>query len=252
MAIPRRIWILAVVAVFVAAACVRLGFWQIDRLHQRRARNEVVATRLATAPVALDALPRDTASSHYRRVAVAGVPDHAQTFVVGPRTRLGSPGVHVVVPVRMPGSDTAVLVNRGWSYSPDGVTIPPNLGPETDTTFVGYVEEFTSGGTDAELPSRTRALRRMQMEAVARLVPYPVHPFYIVATGPSPSDDAVSGQPVLRIGDPVIDEGPHKGYAFQWFAFATIAIGGAGLVMVRSRREPSARTMQEQPNEVRP
>jgi surfeit locus 1 family protein len=250
--IPRRIWIFAVVAVFIAAGCVRLGFWQIDRLHQRRARNEVVTARLATAPVALAALPGDTASSRYRRVVVAGAPDHAQTFVVGPRSRQEAPGVHVVVPVRLAGSDTAVLVNRGWVKSPDGTTMPDSLAPEMDTTFVGYVEELTSGGPNAELPGRRRALRRMQMEAIARLVPYPVHPFYVVLTGPSTPGADSSGRPVLRVGDPVLGEGAHKWYAGQWFAFATIAIGGAGLVTVRSRREPSARTMQGQSNEVRP
>jgi cytochrome oxidase assembly protein ShyY1 len=130
--------------------------------------------------------------------------------------------------------------------------MPPNLAPETDTMFIGYIEELTSGGPNAQLPSRTRALRRMQGEAIARLVPYPVHPFYVVLTGPPATGDTASGRPVLRVGDPVLDDGPHQGYAFQWFAFATIAIGGAGLVTVRSRREPSARTMQEQSNEVRP
>jgi surfeit locus 1 family protein len=244
--IPRRIWILAVVAVFVAAVCVRLGVWQIDRLHQRRARNDIVAAGLAAAPVTLAALPRDTAVAHYRRVMVVGVPDGAQTFVVGPRSREGAPGVHVVVPVRLPGSDTAMLVNRGWVKSPDGMTMPDNLPAEMDTTFVGYVEQVTSGGANPELPGRTRVLRRMQMEAIARLVPYPVHPFYVVLTGPATPGADSSGRPVLRVGDPVLGEGSHKWYAVQWFAFATIAIGGAGLVMVRSRRDPSARTMQEQ------
>jgi cytochrome oxidase assembly protein ShyY1 len=35
---------------------------------------------------------------------------------------------------------------------------------------------------------------------------------------------------------PALDEGPHRGYAIQWFAFAVIALVGAGAVVVRERR----------------
>jgi len=36
----------------------------------------------------------------------------------------------------------------------------------------------------------------------------------------------------------VLDEGPHRGYAIQWFAFAAIAIAGAIVVVWRERRLP--------------
>ena len=36
--------------------------------------------------------------------------------------------------------------------------------------------------------------------------------------------------------DPVLDNGPHGGYAVQWFSFATIAIVGAAAVVRRERR----------------
>ena len=39
------------------------------------------------------------------------------------RTRSGSPGVHILTPLRIPESDTALLVNRGWVYSPDARTV---------------------------------------------------------------------------------------------------------------------------------
>jgi cytochrome oxidase assembly protein ShyY1 len=37
----------------------------------------------------------------------------------------------------------------------------------------------------------------------------------------------------------VLDDGPHLSYAIQWFAFATIAVVGAGIVVARTRRESS-------------
>jgi cytochrome oxidase assembly protein ShyY1 len=35
---------------------------------------------------------------------------------------------------------------------------------------------------------------------------------------------------------PAPDEGPHRGYAIQWFAFAVIALAGAVIIAVRERR----------------
>jgi cytochrome oxidase assembly protein ShyY1 len=43
------------------------------------------------------------------------------------------------------------------------------------------------------------------------------------------------GAPV-RLPLPSLDEGPHFGYAIQWFLFALIALGGSGLMIWRDRR----------------
>jgi cytochrome oxidase assembly protein ShyY1 len=35
---------------------------------------------------------------------------------------------------------------------------------------------------------------------------------------------------------PTFDEGPHLSYAIQWFAFATIAVVGGAVLLLRDRR----------------
>jgi cytochrome oxidase assembly protein ShyY1 len=40
---------------------------------------------------------------------------------------------------------------------------------------------------------------------------------------------------IARLEPPPLDEGPHLGYAFQWFAFATIALAGSGVVIAKHR-----------------
>ena len=42
MRLDRRDWLGLAGALAAAIVCVRLGFWQLDRLRQRRARNAVV------------------------------------------------------------------------------------------------------------------------------------------------------------------------------------------------------------------
>lgn len=51
---------------FVAAVCIRLGFWQLDRLDQRDTRNARVAERLALPALPLEAAVDDTAGLGYR------------------------------------------------------------------------------------------------------------------------------------------------------------------------------------------
>src|SRR6266699_185738 len=45
----------AVVALLLAALCIRLGIWQLHRLHERRARNALIAAARAMPPIELPA-----------------------------------------------------------------------------------------------------------------------------------------------------------------------------------------------------
>jgi cytochrome oxidase assembly protein ShyY1 len=42
------------------------------------------------------------------------------------------------------------------------------------------------------------------------------------------------GTPV-RVEPPPLDEGPHRAYAIQWFAFALVGLAGSALVFQRDR-----------------
>lgn len=236
---PRRIIPFLVIAALAAALFVRLGFWQLSRLHERRERNRPLQARLARSQVELRSLPVD--SAQYRRVSVHGTLDTAHELVLAVRSYQGSPGVYLLTPMRIAGSDTAVLVNRGWVYAADGMTVDLQRWRESDTLYTGYAELIPERvGTRAVAPVPSRAerpnlLRRLDREALLKALPYPVAPVYIVTTAPDSSTPTT--QRVVRLGLPVLDEGPHLGYAFQWFSFATIAIVGAGLVAHRSRAE---------------
>ena len=234
---PARRSSIVFLALSVAAAAVfvRLGVWQLSRGHERRERNAVVAARLAWPEVDIARIASDTASMRFRRVSVTGVFDYAHELVVTSRTYEGSPGIHILTPLRRAGRDTAVLVNRGWVYSPDGFHADLTRWRERDSVTVhGFVEEFPSadatprGGTE-------HALRRPNREAAERYARYPMAPFYVVLT------DSSASLPAGRIGrvpPPPLDEGPHLSYAIQWLAFAAIAIIG-GIAVTRRRASGS-------------
>lgn len=229
----RRSIVFCALAVLAAALFVRLGFWQLARLREKVQRNATIAAQQRAQPVQFASLPPDTAAAHYRRASVTGVFDYERELIVANRTRQGSPGVVLVTPMRVAGTDTVVLVDRGWVYSPDGTSVDRARWRERDSASVtGYVEQFAPDGPVTRIPANDRIVRRLSRREVSARIPYPFAPYYLVATG-----DTASSHPVRR-EMPALDAGPHRGYAIQWFAFATIAIVGALAVIRRERRPP--------------
>ena len=238
---PTRTLLPLVVSFGVAAVCIRLGVWQTSRLAQRVAHNQVLTARLAEPAMSLSSLPGDTAAGHYRRVSAHGVLGYSREIVWAPRMRQGSPGVNFFTALTMPGNDTAVLVNRGWAYSADAKTVDFSRWHERDSAQVsGYVETWSQdcGVVDGvALPvtcgdSAKRLLRRLDRRAAERLLGVPLAPYIVMQT----SDSALRADSVpARVEEPILDEGPHRGYAFQWFGFAIVAIVG-GIALALSGR----------------
>ena len=223
---PRRIVVFVVIAVVSAAVFVRLGVWQLSRLGERRAQNAESTKHLAEAEVPWNALgPLDGA--RLRRTVVVGVPDTAAEFAILGRSRNGSPGVWIITPVHVAGDTAAVLVNRGWVYSADASTVDLTRWREHRTEYHGYTQRLATGPANV----KGRGLRSFDADGVDSLLPFRFAPLYVVL-----QDSAAIDSTPARLPMPVLDDGPHLSYAVQWFCFAAIAIGGAAIVAVRSRR----------------
>src|SRR5207247_4021737 len=96
----------------VAALCARLGFWQLDRLRQRRERNAV--SRAAQARPLLEvtsALTLDSARE--RRLHASGVYDYAGHRPWGPRCYEAGPGASRSTPLTWPEGGTALVAGGG-------------------------------------------------------------------------------------------------------------------------------------------
>jgi len=228
-----KLGLFALAAVIAAAIFVRLGIWQLNRLHQRRVLNALVMARAAWAPVDVRTVMGDSATAHYRHVTVTGSPDYDHELIWAARTHNGAPGVNLFTPVHVAGSDTAVLVDRGWVYSPDGATVPEARLRDRDTTFDGYVEEMEPTG-GRSYTDRERTLARLGLDRVRQTLPYPVAPLYVVALNDSAQ---VAPEHIVRLSIPPLDEGPHLSYAIQWFSFAVVALVGLGFVFRQARSE---------------
>ena len=241
MSVSKATVFFGMFAVAVSIGCVRLGFWQLARLRERQAANALVLARLVENPVPFERLPRN-ASVRFRRATAKGTYDFGNEFVVTSRSRHGSPGVHVITPLRTGHGDTAVLVNRGWAYAPDGMRVDLNLFREDSIAVVeGFADEFSVSSGPVSTPSVARAVRRLDRDSVAALVPYPLAGVVLVQQLDSGEATAVDRGTPVRVEPPPLDEGPHRAYAIQWFAFALVGIVGTLLVLRRDRTRRTAR-----------
>ena len=233
---PRKATIFfAIFALAVSLGCIRLGFWQLQRLKERRASNALVIARLTEAPTPLRAIPPD-AMARFRRATVSGTYDFENEFVLTSRSRNGSPGVHLITPLRLADTDTAILVNRGWAYAPDGMRIDLTLYREdTNAVVDGFVEEYSRAPGMVSTPSVARAVRRLDRDSIAARLPYPVAPVVLVQRRDTGEFIAVERGTPIRAEPPPLDEGSHRSYAIQWFAFAVVGIAGSILVLQRDK-----------------
>jgi len=253
--VSRRAFGFVIFATLVAAGCVRLGFWQLHRLADRRAANAKLAERLSMpAAPALEAM-RDTATAQYRRATATGTFDWDNELSLAARTREGSPGVNILTPLRVPGTDSAVLINRGWVYAADAMSVDFTRWREAnDAAVTGYLLEIPHGrhGT-VSATSSPRVVRRLEYDSLAKRLPYPIAPYILVETeNRSPGAQPTSRDSTpARLPPPLMDDGPHLGYAIQWFAFAVIGLVGAAVV-VRADRRGSHHATQTQPGRITP
>jgi surfeit locus 1 family protein len=252
--VTRRNAVFVIASAAMAVLFVRLGFWQLHRLADRRAQNALVASRLAEPPAPLADIPRDTARAQFRRVRFAGTYDFAHQIVLVERIRDGAPGVHLVTPLRPDagvGGDTVVLVDRGWVYAPDGMSVDEERWREsTHVDAGGYVTVPGQGHGPAAIGDvRLNRLRWLDRRVISQRIGRPVASYAIdiqtdsgagttaVVAGPGTSSASLERVPV-RVPPPTLDDGPHLSYAIQWFAFAVIAVLGPVLaVFVLPRTE---------------
>ena len=217
-----------------AGLFVRLGLWQLTRHRERAIWNAAVERRQSEDPAPFRALPlTDSAAVRGRRAIVAGRFRYDLEQVLAGRVDAGSPGVHLLTPVALDGTDSLLVVVRGWVYSPDAAGVDRARWREGEAvTLAGYLLPLRPEGP---LPPAdpARPLRSVDVRALERRLGAPIFPVQLVMTSDSaPRADSVP----RRLRPPALDAGPHWSYMLQWFGFAGVAVIGGALLYRRQRR----------------
>lgn len=234
----RNDWLFAIAFFLIGVICVRLGIWQLNRLQERRGWNAYVVSQMYLPQIELAASDLPPDELIYRRVAITGEWQSADEILLRNRSYNDRPGYHLVTPLRNETLPWAILVDRGWipieSGGPAGlnqyqeggqVIVEGILLPSEEEPSWSLLADPTLGPESEPL----RAWRVLSIELIEQQLAYPLYDYYLAQ---SPSGGQAVQPP---IPDPDIDlsEGPHLGYAIQWFSFATIAVVGGGYWLKR-------------------
>jgi surfeit locus 1 family protein len=227
----QRKWLLATFLVVAGTAlCIRLGIWQLDRLEQRRAFNHQFQTMRAMPILDLhQEQPDDIAAMEWRDVTVQGEYDFANQVALRNQYYQNEYGYHLMTPLHFDGE--TILVDRGWIPADGNATAAdwrkydqPGVVNLNGQIRLGGVKPSFGGVEDAlpENGDRLEIWNNADLARIAAQMPYPVLPVYVqLDENEGDTEPPIPYQPTIEI-----TEGPHFGYALQWFAFATILFVG--------------------------
>lgn len=248
---PR--WIAGIVLVLLAAATmVRLGFWQLDRMHQKQDRNAAVSANLdATPKPAAEIIPpspdqRPAAGDDWTKVSITGSYDESQTILIRQRSFEEGVGYEIVVPFVADDGRT-YLVDRGYVVATAGAEVAPDVppAPSGTVTVTGNVRvpyDASASATRVEYVGDYRSVRALDPPVLSEALGTELAGGYLTVTDEAPADGSAVAA-ISRIPVPELDDGPHLSYAVQWWLFALLTLGGFGYIV---RREAIDRLLAEE------
>ncbi|MGH8853886.1 MAG: SURF1 family protein [Telluria sp.] len=213
-----------IAALALALLGIALGNWQQGRAAHKQAVQEQLSARAAEPPLALGPDLAPAAALAYRRVTVTGEFFADWPLFLANRPMAGRPGYVLVMPFKIAGANTHVLVLRGWlPRQAEYGKLPALATPSGTVTIEGTVaagagQVMDLGETAALAPNAI--VQNIDPAGAARATGLALQPFFVQQTGP-----AAPGEALLRDWpSPSSGIDKHRGYAFQWYALAAMAI----------------------------
>lgn len=220
----RRLVVLLATLMAVAITA-RLGVWQLDRAAQKQALQASLDERSALPPLPQQALARseaDVAGQVHRAVTVSGRWLPAFEVWLENRQQQGQPGFVLLMPLELAPGDV-VLVQRGWAPRDlrDRLRVPQVPTPTDEVTLTGRIAPPPARLLDFGDPGQGRIRQNLALGAYAKETGLVLRPLTLLQ---SPDPAAADGLG-RDWGRPAVDVDKHHGYAFQWFALATLLSG---------------------------
>lgn len=233
-----RFWTVTLATLLTMALTASLGVWQLTRAAQKRALQDGIAAQGALPAWSQRELlgSAHPADALHRPVNLTGHWVAGANVFLDNRPMSGRTGFVLLTPLRLSGSERAVLVQRGWvprdfqdrnklpevSTPTEEVQVQGRLAPPPSQLF-----ELGAGSQGAirqnvDLPALAKEWRVPLLEGVS-----------VLQTGPL--DTGLQRDWPRFVGD----AHKHYGYAVQWFAMCTVAAAlylWFQILLPRSRR----------------
>lgn len=217
----RRYLFPVLMGIVGVAVLASLGFWQLDRMEEKRAYLDEMEARIANAPIPLPALPE--AEAHKFQVVTAEGRFTGEFLEVLAGQKGASPGVMVIEAFEL-ADGRRIMVQRGFieeearavPRAPHQAVVAGNLHWPDDTSSSTPPPDAKTGLWFArDVPAMAARLGTEPTLIVAR----------------EPTGDGIAPMPVDTSGIP----DNHWGYAIQWFLLAATWAGMTVFLLWRIR-----------------
>jgi surfeit locus 1 family protein len=209
------------VALFLLATLfANLGMWQAKRAAEKADTEQQHKTATAISFAAALA-----GNKRFARIDVSGHYDPIRHVLLDNQIWNGRAGVHVFTPFYTL-DDTAILVNRGWlPLVADRQTMPEIPTPQHETVLRGMLNTLPVPGRILGQADKMKQdqwpqlVTYLNLEDIAESLDIPLQNWVIQL-----SDSEQAGFEGRDWKPVFLSSSRHKGYAFQWFALATVSI----------------------------
>jgi cytochrome oxidase assembly protein ShyY1 len=273
-------WYISGPALLLIVMMCRLSYWQWTRHLEKLTLIKEFEVRLNQNPIPLQTLLKSNSSDWepllHRRVWLEGHFDFTHEMILKNRRHDNQPGTFVVTPLKLEGTDTAILVNRGFiPLQVSGQEERKQFQRQPSERFIGLIKESSSHRflAPADPPTGTNfpwvdAWLRINIPEMSKQLPYQVLPIYAEAM-PSSDLEKVKSEifkskndkteilnlatrsasrlsdaeladtdfPVVQ-NDLIIPPGRHFGYVFEWLFLALLTAFLALIIQLKKRVLP--------------
>ena len=217
----RRYLFPIILGVSGVAVLLSLGFWQLDRMEEKRAYLDEIEARIANAPIPLPAVPEEGRDKFQAVVAEGAFTGEYLEVLAGQKG--ASPGVMVIEAFDL-GNGRRIMVQRGFveeearkvPRAPNEAKVLGNLHwPDDTSSSTPPPDDKTGLWFARDVPAMAAKLKTEPTLIVAR----------------EPTGDGIAPMPVDTSGIP----NNHWGYAIQWFLLAATWAGMTLFLLWRIR-----------------
>lgn len=231
---PRRFWLVNIAAIAGIVATLALGQWQLGRGRQKDALQAAIEQREAMPVLAAPSLLQADPAVMNRRVVVRGSWDAAHTVFLDNRQMRGAPGFYVLTPLKLEGSERAVLVQRGWAPRSfeHREKLPPIDTPSGTVEIGGRIAPPPARLYEFQADERGAIRQNLDLASFRAETGLKLLDISIVQAG-SASEGLLREWPKAAAGSE-----RNYGYAVQWWAMsALIAILYVWFQFIAARRK---------------
>lgn len=243
--VVSRKWIYGhIVALIAIVVFVNMGLWQIRRLHEKQAFNAILTSRTTVDPQPLDDVLREFGQDQdlleLRSVVVTGDYRQDEEIILRSQSFNGVSGHHVLTPLDL-GDGRVIIIDRGWVPidldQPGRQEFAPPSGRVEIEGFLRKTEVRGSFGPVDPPQGMLAQIARVDIVRLGQQVDGELVPVYVQLAGQEPAQDG-SLPAIVPLPQP--SEGPHRGYAVQWFLFTAVVLVGYPILLRKTAETGAA------------